>query len=113
VNPFDALAKLALGWLEHTTIAAWAKFIFELLFSAIVSFLFTCGGMLMASEPTAIAVGFGMIWAAMAMVYLFRRERSKLTAGMVVALPGDEAAKEMAASFQTIVKPTKDEEKQS
>jgi hypothetical protein len=105
MNPFDALAKFVLGRIEQGVWAAWLKFLFELAFSAVVSFLFSCGGMLLAGEGEAKSIGLGMIWAAMALVYLFRRERSKLTAGMIVALPGDEAARELAANFQTIQKP--------
>ena len=105
MNPFEPLATFVLGWMKQTQTARWLKFLFELGFSALVSFLFSCGTLLFGGARAGIAIGFGMIWAAMAMVYLFRRERSKLTAGMIVALPGDEAAKEMAASFQTIEKP--------
>jgi len=108
MNPFDALASFVLGKIKEGLYAQWLKFLFEIVFSAVVSFLFMCGTMLFARQPAGMSIGFGMIWAAMAMVYLFRRERSKLTAGMIVALPGDEAAKEMAASFQTIQKPDKE-----
>jgi hypothetical protein len=45
-----------------------------------------------------------MTWAACSMVYLFRRERSKLTSGMMVALPESEAEKELASNFQIIEK---------
>ena len=74
-------------------------------FSAIVSFLFSCGLVLFAQGPTCVAVGSGMIFAACAMTYLFRREASRLTKGMIVVLPADEAAKELAANFQVIQKP--------
>ena len=109
MNPFTGLAEFVLGWMKQTAIAQWCKFLFELAFSAIVSFLFGCGTLLFGKAPVGVAVGFGMIWAAMAMTYLFRRETSRLTKGMLVALPGEEAEKELAASFQTIQKP--DQEK--
>jgi hypothetical protein len=108
MNPFDALATFALGKIKEGVWAQWLKFLFELAFSAVVSFLFSCGTLLFAKAPAGIAIGFGMIWAAMALVYLFRRESSKLTRGMIVALPGDEAAKEMQSNFQTIQKPEKE-----
>jgi hypothetical protein len=108
MDPFQAGVEFLLGRLKQTAYAAWLKFLFELAFSAVVSFLFSCGGMLFAGKPAGIAIGFGMIWAALALVYLFRRERSKLTAGMIVALPGDEAARELASNFQTIEKPEKE-----
>jgi hypothetical protein len=108
MNPFDALATFALGKIKEGVWAQWLKFLFELAFSAVVSFLFSCGTLLFAKAPAGIAIGFGMIWAAMALVYLFRRESSKLTRGMIVALPGDEAVKEMQSNFQTIQKPEKE-----
>jgi hypothetical protein len=111
VNPFDALAEFVLGKIKEGLYAAWLKFLFELGFSAVVSFLFSAGTLLFAKAPAGVAIGFGMIWAAMALVYLFRRESSRLTKGMLVALPGEEAEKELAANFQTIQKP--EQEKQS
>lgn len=108
MNPFDALATFVLGKIKEGLYAQWLKFLFELIFSAVVSFLFSCGTFLFGGARAGIAIGFGMIWAAMALVYLFRRESSRLTKGMLVALPGDEAAKEMAANFQTIQKPDKE-----
>jgi hypothetical protein len=45
-----------------------------------------------------------MIFAALAMTVLFRREQSKLTKGMIVVLPEAEAGKELATDFQTIQK---------
>lgn len=107
-DAFNALAEFALGKIKEGLWAQWLKFLFELAFSAVVSFLFSCGTLLFAKAPAGIAIGFGMIWAGMALVYLFRRESSKLTRGMIVALPGDEAAKEMQSNFQTIQKPEKE-----
>jgi hypothetical protein len=109
VNPFDALATFALGKIKEGLWAQWLKFLFEMLFSAVVSFLFSCGALLFGKAPAGIAIGFGMMWAAMAMTYLFRRESSRLTKGMLVALPSEEAAKEMNSDFQVIQKP--DQEK--
>jgi hypothetical protein len=114
MDPLGDLATFVLGRLKQSATAQWFKFLFELGFSAVVSFLFGCGTLLFGRAPAGVAVGFGMIWAAMAMTYLFRRETSRLTRGMLVALPGDEAAKELAAGFQTIEKPNgKNEEKKS
>ena len=104
MNPFDALATFVLGKIKEGLYAQWLRFLFELGFSATVSFLFTCGGMLVSGATDAMSIGIGMIWSALAMVYLFRRERTKLTAGMIVALPGDEAAKELQSNFEVIEK---------
>lgn len=115
MNPFDALATFVLGKIKEGLYAQWLKFLFEILFSAVVSFLFSCGSLLCAKAPAGVAIGFGMIWAAMAMVYLFRRETSRLTKGMLIALPGEEAGKEMNSNFQVIqktdTKSEKDQEK--
>lgn len=105
MNPFDALATFVLGKIKEGLYAQWLKFLFELTFSAVVSFLFGCGTLLFAQARAGMAIGFGMIWAAMAMVYLFRRENLRLTKGMIVALPESEAAKEMQSDFQLIQKP--------
>jgi len=114
MDPFQAGVNFLLGRLKQSATAQWFKFLFELGFSAVVSFLFACGTLLFGRAPAGVAIGFGMIWSAMAMTYLFRRETSRLTKGMLVALPGDEAAKELAAGFQTIEKPDgKNEEKKS
>ena len=67
MNPFDALAEFVLGKIKEGLYAAWPKFLFEIAFSAVVSFLFGCGSLLFARAPVEIAIGFGMIWAAMAM----------------------------------------------
>lgn len=104
MNPFDALAIFVLGKIKEGLYAAWLKFLFEMLFSAVVSFLFACGSMLLGKAPAGVAIGFGMLWAAMAMTYLFRRETSRLTKGMIVALPAEEATKELNSNFQTIQK---------
>jgi hypothetical protein len=105
VNPFDAIATLILGKIKDGVWAAWLKFLFELSFSAVVSFLFICGTVLCSTEEYTLAIGSGMIAAALALTVLFRREQSKLTKGMLVVLPASEAAKEIATDFQTIQKP--------
>ena len=104
MNPFDAIATFILGKIKEGVWAAWLRFLFELLFSAVVSFLFTCGTVLCSTQSDALAVGSGMIVAALALTVLFRRESSKLTKGMLVVLPSAEAAKELATDFQTIEK---------
>lgn len=111
MNPFDAIATLILGKIKDGIWAAWLKFLFELAFSAVVSFLFICGGALAADTDPLLAIGLGMVMAALAMTVLFRRESSKLTKGMLVVLPSAEAAKEIETDFQMIEKPEKPEEK--
>ena len=96
---------MVLGKIKEGVWAEWLRFLFELLFSAIVSFLFTCGSVLVTTRSAAIAIGSGMVVASLALTVLFRRESSKLTKGMLVVLPSAEAAKELATDFQTIEKP--------
>ncbi|HEY3972303.1 MAG TPA: hypothetical protein VGM18_04815 [Candidatus Sulfotelmatobacter sp.] len=104
MNPFDAIAALILGKIKDGIWAQWLKFLFELLFSAVVSFLFTCGTVLVSGEPELLAIGAGMIMAALALTVLFRREASRLTKGMLVVLPSAEATKEIATDFEVIQK---------
>ena len=104
MNPFDAIATFVLGKIKEGIWAQWLRFLFELLFSALVSFLFTCGTVLVSTRSAALAIGSGMIVASLSLTVLFRRESSKLTKGMLVVLPSAEAAKELATDFQTIQK---------
>lgn len=107
MNPLDALATFVLGRIEQGVWAQWLKFLFELLFSAVVSFLFVCGTVLASTRSPSLAIGSGMVMAAIAMTTLFRREKSKLTKGMLVVLPSAEAAQEIATDLQTIQKSEK------
>lgn len=105
MNPFDALATFALGKIKEGIWAQWLKFLFELGFSAVTSFLFICGSVLCATRSASIAIGSGMIMAALSLTVLFRRETSRLTRGMIIVLPGAEAAKEIDTNFQVLEKP--------
>lgn len=104
LNPFTALADLAVGFWKAGKAQAWAKLIFELMASGVISFLFMCGSTLVTSHSWAgswaLSVGIGFVSAAISMTVLFRR--SPLTKGMMLVLPGEEAAKEIAASEQVI-----------
>lgn len=102
MDPLGALADFVLGKLKQSAMALWLKLLFTMAFSAAVSFLFVCGTALALAQPWAFAVGSGMVMAAMAMTVLFRR--SALTKGLMVVLPGSEAAKEIETDFQTIEK---------
>jgi hypothetical protein len=104
LDPFQAGVNFLLGRLAQSLLARWLKFLFELIFSGGVAFLFITGSALAAGKAPAIAIGVGMVWAALAMTVVFRDEHSKLTAGMLAALPGEEAGKELAADVQIIRK---------
>jgi hypothetical protein len=103
MNPFDGLAKYLLGRLEQRVLQRWAKFLFQMAFSAFVTFLFTCGTVLCGTDNELLAVGSGMVMTAIVLTVFFRS--SRLTAGMQIVLPADEAAKELATGIQTITRP--------
>jgi hypothetical protein len=105
MDPFQGLAEFVLGKLKASAAALWFKFLFELTFSAVGSFLFICGGALISTRIVTLSVGAGMVAAAISMTVLFRKEASRLTKGMLVILPADEAAKELSANLQSIQKP--------
>lgn len=109
MDPFQGLADFVLGKLKQSAVALWLKFLFELIFSAVVSFLVVCGVSLVSTDSASFAVGTGMATAAVCMTVVFRKETSRLTKGMFVVLPALEADKELATDLQTIQKP--DQEK--
>ena len=108
MDPFQGLAEFVLGRLKQSAIALWLKFLFEILFSASVSFLLICGSVLVTSEEYTLAIGSGMITAAVVMTVVFRKETSRLTRGMFVVLPELEAEKELASNLETIQKSDKE-----
>lgn len=105
MDPLNALATFVLGRIKEGVWAQWLKFLFELGFSAVVSFLFVCGTVLASTRSASVAIGSGMVMAAIAMTTLFRREKDKLTRGMLVVLPSAEATQEIATDLQSIQKP--------
>lgn len=107
MNPFQGLAEFVLGRIKQGIWSQWLKFIFELVFSGSITFLFICGSTLVTSKSPALSIGLGMISSAISMTVLFRRESSKLTKGMLVVLPGEEAAKELETNIQIIQKENK------
>jgi len=102
LDPLGALADFVLGKMKQSALKLWAQLIFTMAFSAVVSFLFICGGCLAAGGAAGVAIGLGMVMGACAMTYLYRR--SALTRGMMVVLPAAEATKEMDSDFQVIQK---------
>jgi hypothetical protein len=107
MNPFDAIATFVVGKIRDGIFQAWARYLFELTLSALISFLFVGGTVLTATRSWPVGIGSGMVSAALSMTYLFRRERSSLTKGMLLVLPAKEAQAEISNDFQTIQKPEK------
>ena len=103
MNPFDGLASYLLGRLEQKIIQSWFRFLFQLAFSAIVSFLFTCGSVMVSTKSVIVGVGSGMVMTAIVLTVFFRT--SKLTAGMIAVLPSAESEQELLTGIQTITKP--------
>ena len=101
MNPFSALAELAVGFWKAGKAQAWAKLVFELLCSGLIAFLMICGGVLISPPHSwPIAIGSGMVTAAICMTVVFRR--SVLTKGLLLVLPEVEATKELETDLQTI-----------
>lgn len=105
MDPFQGLAAFVLGRLKESAIALWLHFLFELIFSAVVSFLLTCGMGLISSQDVAVSIGVGMVTAAVCMTVVFRKEMSRLTKGMFVVLPELEAEQELKSNLEIIQKP--------
>lgn len=100
MNPFSALAELALGWIKDKILVHWLNLIFELVWSGILTFLFVCGSALAAKVLTGVAIGAGMVSSAVTMTIVFRR--SPLTKGLLLVLPSAEALKEIQTDVETI-----------
>lgn len=104
MDPFQGLASFILGKMKDSTVGLWWKLIFEMVFSGVVSFLTVCGSLLASGVRYSVAIGTGMVTAAVALTYLFRKETSRLTKGMLVVLPSLEANKELNTDLQSIQK---------
>lgn len=106
MNPFSALAELAVGFWKAGKAQAWTRLVFALMLSGLLSFLFVCGTALVALHTTPgcwpLSIGSGMVMAAIAMTVVFRR--SPLTKGMMLVVPTEEAAKELATDLEVIQK---------
>lgn len=101
MDPFQALAKTILGIWEGKKIQQWAILLFEIALSGILGFLLACGGCLVSGTRVSLAIGSGMISAAVGMLLVF--QRSPLTKGMLLVIPKlDEAAQQLAHTGQTV-----------
>jgi hypothetical protein len=87
VNPWDAVGKFFAELIEGRRLERWLKLGVTMFFSAVVYFLSAMGTALLARQPWPVAVGSGMLAAAVALVFLWNR--SPLTKGLMVAEPKD------------------------
>lgn len=102
MNPFSALAELALGYFKGKALQAWAKLLFTMAFSAVASFFFVCGTVLVSTRDWAISIGTAMITVSIVVTALFRH--SPLSKGLMVVLPEAEAKAEIDSNLQVIQK---------
>jgi hypothetical protein len=123
MNPFDGIAKFALGLIEKKILQAWVRLLFSMLGSGALTFMLVCGGSLIgvktlvlifgpgvaAALPTSLpagdwgfSLGLGMVISALMMVVVFRRD--PLSKGIMLVLPSWEAAAELATDIQVIDK---------
>ena len=100
MNPFQGLASFFLGVLEQRTIQKWASLIFQMAFSAGVSFLYVCSAALIAGGTFKFAIGSGMGIMAIVLTVFFRT--SPLTKNMMAVLPESEAKSEIETNLQVI-----------
>ena len=108
MDPFNAIGNFILGKIKEGIWAAWLKLLFELGFSMVIAFLFVCGAALAQGTRGPIAIGLGMVTAAVCMVNLFRRERNRLMKGMILVLPATESQAELNTDLQLLEKPDKE-----
>lgn len=101
-DPFAAIAQIIIGIYNSGKVQRWVSLIFQMLFSAVSSFLFVCGTSLVASKSWTLSIGSGMITSALVLVVFFRR--SPLTKNMIAVLPADEAKMEINTDIQVIEK---------
>lgn len=95
---FGAIEKL----IEFRKMNEWFKLLLMLGCSFWLSFSFAAGTALIAHRTPAEAIGEGLVAGTVMAVLVWRR--SPLTNGMVLALPGAEAGKELEANTQVISK---------
>lgn len=104
MDPFGALATFILGKIKEGVWAEWLRLLFEMTVSALVSFLFVCGGMLGVGQGPGESIGTGMVMAALILVAFLRRDANKLTKGMFFVFPAGEAQKEIDTGLETLQK---------
>jgi hypothetical protein len=116
LDPSSAIVGFIWDKIKEGVWAQWLRLLFQIFFSAIVSFLYgfsatvaLCGVAILAGAPTdltpawtfVLALGSGAGWAAISATKAFRAAPDKLMKGVQVVLPEAEAAEEFAQKFQT------------
>jgi hypothetical protein len=99
----DPLSDYLLGKLEQKIIQSWVRLLFQMALSAVISFLFVAGGVLVGGGSFKVALGAGMVTVGLVLTVFFRT--SPLTKGMTLVLPAEEATTELKTNFEVISKP--------
>lgn len=95
---FGAIEK----FIEFRKINEWVKLILSLTCSFWLSGTFTTGTAMIAHRSTPEAIGEGLVMASVMATIIWRR--SPLTKGLILALPEEEAGKEINTNQQIITK---------
>jgi len=98
----DAIGNLVWDWIKKGIWATWLKFLFLLVFSAVVSYLTVNGGLLSKGTPELIARGFGQLAAAGALVLCFIVNGAKLFKGMSAIIPNQEVVAALETQYQQV-----------
>lgn len=85
IDPGSVLVKLFTAWRQSKQAQAWARLLFSMLFSGLISFLGAAGTALVGGEGLVVSLGYGMVAAAGALFSLFLV--SPLTRGMMASVP--------------------------
>lgn len=93
VDPFSWIDQLR----KTTKLFEWITLIFQMGFSATVTFLSVTGTALMSHASTGVAIGSGMSSTAVVLAVFFGR--SSLTRGMLLVRPMSEAKAELESDL--------------
>lgn len=104
VDPFAWIDQ----WRKTTKTFTWISLIFQMAFSAIVTFLFIGGTTMLTAiqlgshHPVITGLATAMIWVSLVLTVLWRR--SNLTKGMILVAPQAEANQEVKEDIQVVQK---------
>jgi hypothetical protein len=86
-DPFAAVADIIVGYHKTGVIVKWFKLLFGSVFSFWISFNTVAGGCLIAKLGWPVSIGYGMVSGAAMALTSYLRSDSKLTSGVVIAVP--------------------------
>lgn len=110
----NGIGNFVLGWMKHSTVGKWWRYLFALTFSGLIGFLEGFGigiatalGYYLAGKPITpgwalvLGLGGGAAWARICMVKDFRAVKNDLMKDITVVLPQQEANDEFKPEYQT------------